>query len=131
MGLAKIHGSVSWADGIHYTDGRCGLRGRADIVPPVPGKQRPPELASAWTLAERILRAAEAILVFGFAFNPYDLAVLELLRGAVQVQAVLIIDPVPQLERAREVWPGSTISHCVPPTANRACIDAWLYTQRA
>ena len=70
--LAKIHGSVSWDYENCYTDGRRGLTGNALIVAPTPEKQPPESLKGVWNLAERILTLATRLVVFGFAFNPYD-----------------------------------------------------------
>jgi len=80
--LAKVHGSISWDESACYTDGRRGLTGHALIVAPTPEKEPPKRLQFVWELAERILEQARRLVVFGFAFNPYDEAVLNLLQCA-------------------------------------------------
>src|SRR5208282_2868952 len=50
--LAKVHGSISWDGTSRYTDGRCGVRGDALIIPPYVGKRRPAALREIWDLAE-------------------------------------------------------------------------------
>ncbi len=130
--LAKIHGSISWSDNTRYTDGRCGLRGDALIVPPHAGKQRPPVLQATWKLAESILRASFKALVFGFGFNPYDAPLLTLLaRGGKQLKAVLLIDVAPKADAARRLWPTAEISTCNPPPGGNGLVRAWIKNQYA
>jgi hypothetical protein len=124
--IAKIHGSLSWADGVRYTDGRCGLRGKADIIPPVPEKTADPRHAEVWGLAKEILGLSRDVLVFGFAFNPYDEALLGLLATGQRVRRVLLVDPMPQIERAQRVWPGAKISGCPPPNRTGGELTGWL-----
>jgi len=125
--LAKIHGSISWDHGARYTDGRRALTGNALIVAPTPEKQPPGELVTVWALAERILRQADRLLVFGFAFNPYDLAVLRLLRDAGEkLRDVLLVDIDPPVQRAAELWPDADVQATPPPPAGSDAIAAWL-----
>ena len=78
--LAKIHGSVSWDDTTRFTDGRAGVNGDAMIVAPYAGKSMPVALRPVWRhVARSIMKSASRVIVFGFAFNPYDKAVLRLL----------------------------------------------------
>lgn len=77
--LAKIHGSVSWDDTTRFTDGRAGVNGDAMIVAPYAGKSMPVALRPVWDVARSIMKSASRVIVFGFAFNPYDKAVLRLL----------------------------------------------------
>ena len=72
--IYKLHGSVSWDSFAKRTDGGCGVRGDALIVPPRPEKVAPVELKLVWQMASRALRAARMLVVFGFAFNPSSLA---------------------------------------------------------
>ena len=124
--LAKIHGSTSWDEKARYTDGRRGLTGGALIVAPTPDKSRPKHLEGAWSLAKDILEGASALLVFGFAFNPYDEAVLGLLRrGAQNLQSVLLIDIEPKVQRARGLWPDATVSSAKPPPGGDSAIRGW------
>ena len=80
IAVAKVHGSISWDKAGRHTDGRGGITGNALIVAPTPEKTPPPELAFEWELARDILQGSRALLVFGFAFNPYDEALLTHLR---------------------------------------------------
>ena len=125
--LAKMHGSISWDYGAHYTDGRRALTGEALIVAPTPEKQPPGELRTVWALAERILRRAERLLVFGFAFNPYDLAVLKLLGDAGgNLRDVLLVDTSPPVERAARLWPWADVRATPPPPEGADTITDWL-----
>jgi len=114
--LAKIHGSISWDEHGYYTDGRRGLTGNALIVAPTPEKTRPKELEFVWNLAEIILNQASHLVVFGFAFNPYDEAVINLLKSASsKVKSVLLIDIQPPIERTQSIWPNAEIKTKPPP----------------
>jgi len=116
MPLAKIHGSISWDKDAHYTDGRGGITGNVLLVAPTQDKKPPRELSPAWRLAEEILLECRALLVFGFAFNPYDGAVLQLLHEAGRhLEKVLIVDVSPPLEGAAKVWPQAYIESLAPP----------------
>jgi hypothetical protein len=125
--IAKIHGSISWTKSTRFTDGRCGLRGDALIVPPVPEKIKPPYLRDVWNLAGRIFRSSNHLLVFGFAFNPYDRALLELLTKAGRnLKSVLLVDINPPRDRARNVWPQAQIATALPPRKGSRMISEWL-----
>lgn len=120
ISIAKIHGSVSWDETCCYTDGRRGLTGHALIVAPTPEKQPPESLKYVWELAGHILHRATQLLVFGFAFNPYDEAVLNLLRIAGRnLKYVRLIDVVSQAERAHRLWPNAKITFCKPLEGNK------------
>jgi hypothetical protein len=124
--LAKIHGSISWDEEGRYTDGRRGLTGGALIVAPMPDKSPPKHLEGVWSLAEDMLRAASALLVFGFAFNPYDEAVLSLLRGGgARLQSVLLLDIDPKVERACALWPNAKVISSGPPPSGSPVIRGW------
>lgn len=125
--LAKIHGSVSWDEKHQYTDGRCGVNGTALIVPPDPDKQIPNLLQSTWALAKAIIEDSNELLVFGFAFNHYDEAVLSLLEGAGRrLKSVLLIDPQPREPLARQVWPTASVESCEPPARDDPAPRKWL-----
>jgi len=125
--FAKLHGSISWDVSAKYTDGRRGLGGDALIVAPTPNKRPPPELRSQWRLSEKILRGARRILIFGFAFNDYDQAVLEHLRSAGQhVEEIGIIDLVSRTEDAKELWPTANVQWFPPPPEGHTAISAWI-----
>jgi len=124
--LAKIHGSVSWDEQGYYTDGRRAITGGALIVAPTREKNPPGSLRHVWKLAQRILERATDLLVFGFAFNPYDEAVLKLLQHAPPyLQSVLLVDIHPKTERARHLWPVATVVSCEPPPAGDSKIRDW------
>lgn len=125
--LVKIHGSISWDENGCYTDGRRGLTGNALIIPPTPDKQIPESLKYVWGLAEGILKRANRLLVFGFAFNPYDEAVLNLLQSAGKsLESVLLIDIEPKIEQAQRLWPNTEVISCRPPPEGHAEIEKWL-----
>ena len=125
--LAKIHGSVSWDSCGRYTDGRRGITGDALVVAPTADKQAPPELLDVWALARDILSRSERVLVFGFAFNPYDEAVLDLLsRSGKNARAVLLIDVAPPTEAAQRVWPRAEIADAPPPPEGSPQVKTWL-----
>ena len=114
--IAKIHGSISWDEEGRYTDGRRGLSGEALIVAPGHGKGAPETLAREWELTATLLRAVRRILVFGFAFNPYDTALLEHLAvNGGTIEEVRIIDVNPNVAAVRRVWPHAQVSGDAPP----------------
>lgn len=113
--LVKLHGSLSWDGNFKYTSGKPGREGRALIVPPAPEKVPPYELRDVWALGAKILKESESIIVFGFAFNPYDIALLEFLtKNGSRLKRVLLIDPFPDINRARLIWPSSDIETLDP-----------------
>lgn len=131
IALAKIHGSISWDQNAHYTDGRRGLTGGALVVAPTPDKSRPRHLEGAWSLAARILDRTSALLVFGFAFNPYDQAVLRLLSDSGRgLQSVHLVDIDPKAEGAHRLWPHATVSSSQPPPAGDADLYSWYQAVR-
>jgi hypothetical protein len=114
--LAKMHGSISWDPINRYTDGRCGVYGNSLIIPPEPEKRPPPALKDVWRLAGKILRQTTHLIVFGFAFNPYDVAVLNLLKkSGVGIQRISLIDLYSHADRAKAAWPSSQITWHPPP----------------
>ena len=125
--LAKLHGSLSWDSEAHYTDGRRGLSGEAQIVPPRPEKVPPPELSAIWELARRILLRAKRLVIFGFAFNEYDQAVLDLLSTTgQQTTHVLLIDPAPKTAPAKKIYPHATVLVSSPPDADSGRLEQWF-----
>jgi hypothetical protein len=125
--LAKIHGSVSWDGNSRYTDGRCGVKGTALIVPPDSERGTPERLRPTWDLGRSILADSTDLLVFGFAFNPYDEAALNLLATAgQQVRSVFLIDPEPKIGPAQQVWPRASVQPCEPPPQDDAGLRAWV-----
>ncbi len=127
--VAKLHGSVSWDESARYTDGRCGLQGKALIVPPRAGKRGQELMADVWALGREILGKASHLIVFGFAFNPYDHDLLALLGEAgSQIKKVLLVDPYPALARAQAVWPAAEILSCAPPTRGTDTLPPTFYS---
>jgi hypothetical protein len=127
VSLAKIHGSISWDENCFYTDGRRGLTGNALIVAPTPEKDPPESLKAVWDLAERILHRINRLVVFGFAFNQYDVAVLNLLKHAgSNIESVLLVDVEPKIERVKRLWPNVTAKSCQPPIEEDMEIRKWF-----
>ena len=127
MPLAKIHGSISWDLTGKYTDGRRGLTGNALIVAPTPEKMPPEALRNTWELAETILMKSRSLIIFGFAFNPYDGEVMNLLKKSNHnIENILLIDIDPKIDRANELWPNARITPCLPPTEGDLKIEKWL-----
>lgn len=119
IAVAKVHGSISWDTKGKHTDGRGGITGKALIVAPTPEKRPPPELAFEWDLARAILNSATTLLVFGFSFNPYDEALLELLRQDGQsIKEAILVDKSPRADRATALWPNATLRVIPPPSEN-------------
>ena len=125
--VAKIHGSISWDIKEKYTDGRRGLTGNALIVPPTPEKKPSQALRRTWELAETILRKSRNLIIFGFAFNPYDSEVINLLKNSNRdLENILLIDIDPKKDRAKELWPDARITECLPPSEGDSKIEKWL-----
>jgi hypothetical protein len=125
--LAKIHGSLSWGSTCKWTDGKPGRIGNALIVPPAPEKEAPVSLANTWKLADMILSKSTEMIGFGFAFNPYDEALLRFLSASgTQLKRVLVVDPYPKRRAVKDLWPQariSVITDVVDPLPN---IRRWL-----
>ncbi|MFO8035014.1 MAG: SIR2 family protein [Anaerolineales bacterium] len=125
--ISKVHGSISWDTEKHYTDGRRGLTGNALIVAPNPEKNRPDELISMWSLASNILRDTNQIIFFGFGFNRYDSALLDLLsENGNSISKVILIDVDPKTDIAQELWPKAIISSALPPPDGSDKLQSWL-----
>lgn len=116
--LAKVHGSISWSMNGRHPDGRAAIHGDALIVPPVHEKQPSSALRDQWALAGRILDDARRLVVFGFAFNPYDEAFLGHLRHhGRSIEAVVVIDCASRRDRVAGIWPEAQIEEWNPPTS--------------
>ena len=114
--LAKLHGSISWDGDKRYTNGRGGITGRGLIIPPTRDKKPIERLKSSWDLAQKILKNCEEIIFFGFAFNPYDVATLDLLKNNGQhIKSVVLIDPDPPYREAQKLFPKAAIRTENPP----------------
>jgi hypothetical protein len=128
--LAKIHGSISWDENSYYTDGRRGLTGNALIVAPTPEKRPPKSLEFHWRLSGKILTESTRLLVFGFAFNPYDEAVLNHIKdNGHNVESVILIDIAPNLGAAKSLWPKAKINSALPPPAGDQEIEQWIQAE--
>ncbi len=127
ISISKLHGSLSWDEEGYYTDGRRGLTGNALIVAPTPEKEPSELLKFHWDLAEQILKNTTNLIMFGFAFNPYDQAVLNLLGSAGKnLRRVLLIDISPKIESAQSLWPQAEISTALPPPEGQEIVSNWL-----
>lgn len=125
--LAKLHGSISWDKDGRYTDGRRGLTGNALIVAPTPEKRPPHELVEQWAVSQLILAKATRLLVFGFAFNPYDEAILEHLKNNGRgLHDVALVDINPPLSQAKALWPQAQIRCFFPPPQDAEKLSMWL-----
>lgn len=115
ISLAKLHGSLSWERGIKYTSGKPGRAGRSLIIPPAPEKIPPIELEDVWSLGGEILLDSQNLILFGFAFNQYDKALLEFLEiKGKNITSILLIDPFPNIDAAKELWPDASINTIDP-----------------
>lgn len=117
IAVAKVHGSISWDHNGRYTDGRRGITGNALIVAPTPEKKPPPELACEWDLAAAILKDSTHLLVFGSAFNAYDVALLNHLKEyGRKIKNVIVVDTNPRLDRAATIFPDAECVASLPPS---------------
>ncbi len=74
-----------------------------------------PELAEVWILGREILKASKSLILFGFAFNPYDKALLEFLKkNGETLERILLIDPNPNLDTAKALWPNAILQTVNP-----------------
>ena len=127
ISVAKLHGSLSWDENGYFTDGRRGLTGNALIVAPTPEKEPAELLKFHWGLANQILNNSTDLIVFGFAFNPYDEAVLKLLKSSGQnLRRVLLIDIYPKIDSAKSLWPHAEVSSSLPPPDGQGFVSTWL-----
>jgi hypothetical protein len=127
LSLAKVHGSISWDKDNRYTDGRRGLSGNALIVAPVHGKELQLALTQQWQLAASLIQEATRLIVFGFAFNPYDDELLDFLSSnGPKLKDVLIIDIKPNLDAATRLWPTANIETLLPLPESGFQLREWL-----
>lgn len=127
LSVAKLHGSISWDSNGKYTDGRRGLSGRALIVPPTPEKLVPTKLLDQWRLSSEILGRASRLVVFGFAFNDYDQAVLtHLTEEGQNLVDVAIVDVCSREDEAARIWPGARVRTFQPPPEGLRDLRDWL-----
>jgi hypothetical protein len=127
IALAKMHGSISWDLKGRYTDGRRGITGNALIVAPTPEKIAPADLASQWELASLILKESTHLLVFGFAFNPYDEALLNHLQEyGSSIKQVIVIDKDPKPDHVRQILPPAHVCVLPPPPGEEQEYKSWF-----
>lgn len=127
IAMAKIHGSISWDMEGRYTEGRRGITGNALIVAPTPEKTAPASLAFEWELAARILRESTRLLVFGFAFNPYDEALLSHLKEhGCNIKHVIVVDKSHRPDRVVAIWPQADVCLLPPPPEEGPEREDWF-----
>ena len=103
--LSKLHGSLSWDAETKYTSGKPGRIGKALIVPPAPEKTAPSELENMWQLGSQILSNSNTLIFFGFAFNPYDEALLDFIKlHTKHINQIVLIDPSPDMDRINKLF---------------------------
>lgn len=125
--LAKVHGSISWNLNGRYTDGRRGITGNALIVAPTPEKSIPPDLAFEWDLAAAILTGSTHLLVFGFAFNAYDVGLLNHLKEhGRRIKNVIVVDTNARLDRAAAIFPDAEGVALLPPSERQLEWGHWF-----
>ncbi len=103
--LLKLHGSLSWSVDGKSTTSRFGMTGKCLIVPPMAEKTPHETFAWEWAEAARHLKRARRLVIFGFAFNPYDQAIRTLFRtNSENLEELISIDPFDQRARLAEVF---------------------------
>jgi hypothetical protein len=95
--ILKLHGSISWDRDAKRPDLRFGLNGKCLIVPPVTEKTIPKLLKPQWTLARKILTKCDVVVVFGFSFNEFDIALRKFIAKNLARNATIVfidlVDP--------------------------------------
>ncbi|OIR05343.1 hypothetical protein GALL_123940 [mine drainage metagenome] len=109
--LSKLHGSISY-DGVDYwSSGICGLNGKAIIIPPYPEKHNHNEFSKEWKCARQTLESIDKLVIFGFNFNDYDIAILELLKtNSKKIKKIIIYDIESKMEKASKIWDPNKIT---------------------
>jgi len=108
--LSKLHGSISYDGESYWTTGKCGINGDAKILPPSPEKTRDLRFKHAWDNAENILNNIEKLIVFGFSFNEYDMAILDLLKSNTKnIKEIHIHDIESKMKKVKDIWPNKKI----------------------
>jgi hypothetical protein len=126
--LAKIHGSLLWDMTGMPSDGGGMITGDVFLSAPGFSGTQPETMAEIYETAERILRNASKIVVFGFSFNAYDAAAIELARRAKPAK-VLVIDPSKFVAAAtRKIWPDAEVKRCLPTKIDKE-LRKWLKPQ--
>jgi hypothetical protein len=108
--VAKIHGSIAFDGQDNWSSGVCGLNGQAYFIPPAPEKNVNEMLYRQWDYATEILNNISELIVFGFNFNEYDLAVLNLLKtNSKAIEKVHIHDIESKIKKAEKIWDAEKI----------------------
>lgn len=103
--LLKLHGSLSWSSDGKSTTSRYGMTGKCLIVPPMAEKAPDKTFEWEWMQAARHLKAARRLVIFGFAFNPYDQAIRSLFKdNSISLKEIVSIDVFDQRARLAEVF---------------------------
>lgn len=103
--LLKLHGSLSWSTDGKSTTSRFGMTGKCLIVPPMAEKTPDEMFAWEWGEAASYLENAKRLVIFGFAFNPYDQAIRTLFREhSGKIKEIISIDRFDQRTRLAEIF---------------------------
>ena len=87
----------------------------------------PDSLRGVWDVAARILARSDRLVVFGFAFNPYDAALIDhLATHGRSLRHVVVIDIRPDLERVVRIWPSARVVTLRPPAVGLPDLSEWL-----
>lgn len=63
-----------------------------------------------WENASKMLNSIDVLIIFGFNFNEYDVAVFNLLRdNNLKIKKVIIYDIESKRLKAQLLWPNATI----------------------
>jgi hypothetical protein len=110
--IAKLHGSISWSETAKFPDSRCGLTGKCLIVPPITEKRAPPLLKQQWELAKSTLSKCDKLVVFGFSFNEFDIAVRKFVAKNIPSTAeIILIDVVDHRKRLSSLFVGHNMTY--------------------
>lgn len=109
--LIKLHGSLNLTEMGYCTDGRGGITGKSIIIPPTQNKKIMDVVSQEWKHAEKILKLSNTIIFFGFAFNQYDLGILNLLKKTEPwIKKVILINRNSKtIQLAKHIWPSAEI----------------------
>ena len=122
--LLKLHGSVSWSlsgNRINrYHDCRPAIRGDAAIIAPVTEKSVPSMFQPIWNHAASALNKSNTLIIVGYSFPEYDVAISKLFQSTVnRGTRVHIMNPDPKVFRkVQSLLPDTDVfSHSGIPDA--------------
>jgi hypothetical protein len=120
--LIKLHGSLSLTEKVYCTDGRGGITGKSIIIPPTQNEKIMDSVSSEWKNAEKILERSNTIIFFGFAFNQYDLEILNLLKKTEPwIKKVILINRNSQtIQLAKQIWSSAEVIFIQPDGVERS-----------